>query len=311
MQMKFIGAADLPCDRQLIWAYYSEKMQSFICGDDKRAFSIALSRPSAPVEVTAAFSESHPCNLPIPSEMYEEFAERPWHGLKFLNRAAYDCAIDARGQSVGDLLRTLVFGPDYGHYVLHPPSGLIFSLRSGSIEMLRQESGGFVSVARTKTRGKAALAFAGHPELNVLAYGDNFGTFHLQRFDMTGFGKASKIVALDRKASRLEWIEGGRILAIGGMGYLETYSFDSDKFSLINKVESPVRDFVWVAEKQLVMVNQGMHGIAAYRYDSNGFAKIASVQAGCVQQIAVAAGATHVLATDQESSRVSIFETAD
>src|SRR5205823_7240448 len=170
----------------------------------------------------ASTPQRNPCNLPIPAAMLDEFLVEPWHGFRFLKAGEYDHALDQSGNPAGDLLRTLVFGPDYGHYVLHPSSGLVFSLRSGSMTPLRRAGDKFEVIDQTKTRGRAALAFAAHPSESLIAYGDNYGTFHAHSFDQNGFGKATKIVGKERKGSRLEFDRAGKMLMLGGMGYLAT-----------------------------------------------------------------------------------------
>jgi hypothetical protein len=306
LQFKLLTGLSSGVDRQLQWLIYSERKQSFIVGDEKKA--VAISVPGGgTIDVSAAASGA--CNLPVEVGVYEEFIESPWHGFRFLERAAYEQAVDEKGRPVGDLLRTLVFLPDYGHYVLHPPSGLVFGLRSGSIEMLRREGDSFKSVEKTKTRGRAALAFAAHPKENLIAYGDNYGTFHVQRFEADGFGKASKIIARDRKASRLEFVKGGDLLVIGGMGYLETYSYSGGKFALVHQTEMPVRDFLWLKDGELVLVNQGMHGVAALRYDGGGFVKIGGAQPeGAMQQMTVSTCMKYLATSEQDSGRISLFE---
>ncbi len=314
MQFKLLTTRSLGIHPQLQWLLYLEQMRAFIFGDETHALALPLEDPAAPVALPGTVADTgavatHPCNLPIPRPLYEELSGSPWHGFRFLEYAAYDHAVDGAGLPVGDLLRTLVFGPDYGHYLLHPASGMVFSLRSGSITMLRSESEGFKSVAQTRTRGRAALAFAAHPTENLIAYGDNAGTFHAQRFDAEGFGKASKIVAKDRKASQLDFVRNGRVLVIGGMGYLETHSYDSGKFALLHQVAIPVRDFAWTRDGELVLVNQGLHGAAAYRYEASGFTKLGEVKPnGAVRQLAVSVCGQYLALSEQDSADISVYE---
>src|SRR5256885_4011609 len=137
MQFKLLGATTLPLQTQLQWLWYSEQSNSFVAGDDRAAFLLPLSNPADPSRLQPArIPQHHPCNLPIPNSTLDEFLSEPWHGFRFLKSSEYDNALDQNGNPVGDLLRTLVFGPDYGHYLLHPPSGLILGLRSGSMTLL-------------------------------------------------------------------------------------------------------------------------------------------------------------------------------
>jgi hypothetical protein len=314
MQFKLVTTTTPAVDPRLQWLFFSDQTKSFIVGDEKRAYAQSVSGsatlgplPGTPADTGAV--ATHPCNLPIPRGLYDEFAGVSWHGFKFMEYTAYDHAIDGKGYPVGDLLRTLVFGPDYGHYVVHPHGKTILGLRSGSIEMLRFDGDAFTSIDRTKTRGKAALAFAAHPEEALIAYGDNYGTFHSQRFDAAGFGKAGKIVAKDRKASRLEFVDAGRTLVIGGMGYLETYAYDGKKFTPAHHIETSVRDFLWLNEGELVLVNGGTNGITAFAYNSNGFSKLASVRSeGPVNQIAVSTCGGYVAVSEQERPILAVYE---
>ena len=107
----------------------------------------------------------------------------------------------------------------------------------------------------------------------LIAYGDNYGNFHAHRFDPTGFTKASKIVDKQRNANRVEFVQAGRMLAIGGMGYLSTYAYSGGKFAPLHDLSLAVRDFAWTDDGNLVLVNQGIHGVAAYQYGPNGFIK--------------------------------------
>jgi len=99
----------------------------FVVGDEKKAFGVSVGNPSTPVALEPArgfeVGAHHPCNLPVPEGVYGEIVAEEWHGFRFLARGEYDGAKAKDGKYVGDLLRTLVFGPDYGLYVLHPGSG--------------------------------------------------------------------------------------------------------------------------------------------------------------------------------------------
>jgi hypothetical protein len=317
MQFKLLSTTTLPLQPQLQWLWYSDQSRGFVTGDDRAAFLLPVANPAAPTPLQPArqFDASspprHPCNLPVPASMLDEFLHEPWHGFRFLEASEYDHAVDEKRAPVGDLLRTLVFGPNYGHYILHPPSGLILGLWSGSIDLLqRDEAGAFKRLDQTKTRGRAALAFSAHPSELLIAYGDNYGTFHAHRFDPTGFGKASKIAAKDRKASRLEFVRAGSMLAIGGMGYLATYSFDGGKFAPLHEVSISVRDFLWLKDGELVLVNQGLHGVAAYRHDPGGFRKLGELKpdgAAAVQHIAVSKCLRYLALCPQGQPDVSVY----
>jgi hypothetical protein len=308
-QFRFLGQATLPLQPQLQWLLSAPTTNAFLVGDEKASFAASVSNPGSPTALNPARERgaSHPCNLPIPAELFEELRGEDWHGFRFLKCADYDNAKDDRGHAVGDLLRTLVFGPDYGLYVQHTSSGLVLGLRSGSIQLLERAESGFKEMDRTKTRGRAALAFAVHPTETLLAYGDNYGTFYAHRFDATGFGKASKVAAKERKASRVEFGSGGKMLVIGGMGYLATYSYDGRKFSALHEISIPVRDFIWADDGKLVAVNQGMHGVSVYRYDTSGFAKLGEMKPGTVQQMAVSKDLKNLAVTMQDSGGMSVY----
>jgi hypothetical protein len=309
LQFRFLGHTTLPLQPQLQWLLYAPKTDAFLVGDEKAAFAVSAPNPGSPAALKPAREggAGHACNLPIPEELYDEVRGEDWHGFRFLTCTDYDSAKDDRGHAVGDLLRTLAFGPDYGLYVIHPSSGSVLGLRGGSIQLLERAESGFKEIDRTKTRGRAALAFATHPAETLLAYGDNYGTFHAHRFDATGFGKASKVAAKERKASRVEFVGDGKMLVIGGMGYLATYSHDGRKFSALHEISIPVRDFIWAGDGTLVLVNQGMHGVSAYRYDPSGFAKFAEMKPGTVQQMAVSKDLKHLAVTMQDSGGISLY----
>lgn len=312
-QFKLRSASPLPLQPQLQWLLYAPTTDAFLIGDERAAFAVPLSSPASLTALKPAreAGTAHPCNLPIPAEFSDELAGQDWHGFRFLTCAEYDRAKDDKGHAVGDLLRTLVFGPDYGLYVLHPPSGLILGLRGGAIQLLERLEAAFRQIDKTKTRGRAALAFAAHPAETLLVYGDNYGTFHAHRFEASGFGKASKLAAKERKASRAEFAPDGRMLMIGGMGYLASYAYANGKFSPLHEISIPVRDLVWADDGKVVLVNQGMHGVTAYRYDANadGFAKLAELKpGGAVQQIAVSKNFKHLAITMQDAGGVWVYE---
>jgi hypothetical protein len=306
MQFKLLATTTLPLDTQLHWLWYSTQMSSFITGDDRKAFSLPTSSPGAPSPLTSAFPYDdrvpsvHPCDLPIPVSLYEEFAKESWHGFQFLEASspAYE----------GDLLRTLTGGPDYGHYMLHPASGLILSFRSGAMELLQRSPTGFTSISKTRTRGRAALAFAAHPKEMLIIYGDNYGNFHGHKFDPTGFGKATKIADKQRSASRADFLNSGQTLMIGGMGYLSTYTYSNGKFAPLHDVSIAVRDFTLTSDANHVLVNQGLHGVTAYRYNQDGFTKTATLEPqGSVNEISISSCNRYLAVSIQDSAAVSIY----
>jgi hypothetical protein len=314
MQFSHLATVSLALDSKTQWIWFSNLTQSFIVGDERRAFAlpVASANASKPLraerELELRIPPLHPCNLPIPSALYDEFASELWHGFRFLEEGAYTHTKNAAGETTGDLLRTLVFGPDYGHFVLHPSSGLILSLRSGSMELLRREGDEFKMIDKTRTRGRAALAFAAHPSEPMVVYGDNYGTFHAHRFDDKGFSKASKIVAKERKASRLEFTSAGAGLIVGGMGYLSAFSYGGGKFAPTAEVSTSVRDFVCLNDGKSILVNQGMNGIAAFGFGASGFVPRGAIKPSeAVKQICVSRCGNYLAATGQESSNVGVF----
>jgi Tol biopolymer transport system component len=108
----------------------------------------------------------------------------------------------------------------------------------------------------------------------------------------------------------VEFIHGGDILAIGGMGYLATYSFDATNFTPLHEVSIAVRDFVWLETRDIVIVNQGVHGVAAYRYGDAGFKKLGEVKAGeQVGQLAVSPDGQYIAVTLAQSGGAAVYET--
>jgi hypothetical protein len=285
-------------DPQLQWLIYLPTARCFVTGDDRRAYTIGVDQPQTMSTLPGVIPPGRDAsiNLPIANQMYDDFASRPWHGFGLLLSAT-------TGKLDGDLLRMLVFGPDYGHCVLHPASGLVLSLRGGSIRLLSPAA--FDEIDKTKTRGKAALAFAAHHTEPLVVYGDNFGTFHAHRFSAEGFGKATKIATRERKASRIEFLHGGATLLIGGMGFLETYRYENGKFTLLHSLPIAVRDFACDADGKLILVNQGMHGMAAYAYDAaSGFKNVATLSAS-IRSVEISA-CGKFCATVQEGGSVSL-----
>jgi hypothetical protein len=225
-----------------------------------------------------------------------------WRGFAFLKCEEY-----AQNTS-GDLLRTIVFGPNYGLHLCHPASEIVLATKSGSIELLTKSNGVLARRDKTKTSGKAALCFAAHPTETLLAYGDNYGAFHLHRFDANGFGKASKLAEKERKASAVEFAQRGERIIIGGMGYLSAFAYADGKATLLHETSTSVRDFALLGDGQHIAVNQGLHGIALYSFSDNGFEKLADATAGGpVNQIGVSDDGKFVAVTRQDRSDVSVF----
>src|SRR2546423_15087812 len=90
---KLVATIPLQISPQLQWIWYSKQSESFIMGDDKRSFAIAISKPNAPTALSVGSDtfagQPHPYNLPLPEALYREFAESPRQGLRFLDPPAY------------------------------------------------------------------------------------------------------------------------------------------------------------------------------------------------------------------------------
>jgi hypothetical protein len=176
------------------------------------------------------------------------------------------------------------------------------------MELYKRSGSEFMSSEKTRTRGRAALAFAAHPSEGLLAYGDNYGTFHAHRFGENGFGKATKIVAKDRKASRVEFAAGGTNLVIGGMGYLAAYSYTAGKFAPMHEVSISVRDFISVNDGELIFVNQGTNGVTVYQHGASGFSQLCTMKPPePVQKISVSKCQKYLAVTSQDSANVAIY----
>jgi hypothetical protein len=302
MNLQLLATIDLNLQPQLQWLWYSNETHAVITGDEKAAYSVSIVNPSSPTAIEAGGGCPSACNLPISDSLKDEFLSHPWHGLRFLDRAAYE-GVDA------DILRTLVFGPNYNLPMLHPPSGAIFSLQSNAMQLLVRDGQSFKPIDKTKPRGKAALAFAAHPAELLIAYGDNNGTFTAHRFEPTKFGKATKIADKHRKASQIDFIASGTKLLIGGMGYLATFNYDGKDCSPLHEVSPPVRDFLVASDGQTIIVNQGMHGLTVYHCDETGhFTKQAELKpVDPVQFLAVSADLKHLAITHNGVARLSLY----
>ena len=316
MQIQLIATTRLSLDPKLTWLWYSDATKAFIVGDEKASYAVPIDNPATATSLVPERpfnndGQSPPRNLPIPAALYAEFAQMRWHGFRFLDASASELPVEGGKPPSGDLVRTLVFGPDYGHFVLHPPTGLVLALRGGSIQLLEPSDSGFIFLDKTKTRGRAALAFAAHPTEPLIAYGDNFGDFHAHRFAGTQFARSNKIAAKERKASRIEFLQNGGLLMIGGMGYLATYRYADGKFTPLHDTSTSVRDFVVTNDGEHVYVNQGMNGLTVYRYDASGFTKLAATKpGGAIQQIAVSMDRTRVAMTFQDDPTISVYAIA-
>src|ERR1700722_15082387 len=317
MQFKLLATSTPDVPVQLQWLWYSNLTRRFITGDGRKAFAMEVARPGvlSPLTPERPYDDGtpprYPCNLPTPASLTEEISNETRHGFRLLEPAAYLPAAEGGCGGEGDLVGMLAFGPRDGHFMLHPASGLVVSVKAGSMELRERVPGGFKLLEKARTRGRAALVFAAHPSETLLVYGDNYGEFFAHRFDATGFGKASKIAAKQRNANRAEFARDGRMLMIGGPGYLATYSYAGGKFTPLHEVSIAVRDFIWHDEGKLVLVSQGLHGVPGYRYNESGFVKIGAAEpTGGAREIAASGCGRYMAVLSQESADVSVYEIA-
>ena len=301
MTIEHIGTVMVDLDAQLQWLWYSNASGAVITGDENDAFKVSVANPITVSRLDRAVATKSAFNLPLPDALAREFLQQPWDGLKFLDRAAY-AGVDA------DILRTLVFGPNYNVPMLHPPSGAIIGFRSNAMELFTREGASLKAIDKTKPRGKAALCFAAHPTEPLLVYGDNFGTFTAHRFEPTKFAKASKVAEKQRNASGVEFLGNGVKLLIGGMGYLATLAYDGKKFSPLHEISVPVRDVIVARDGQTIVVNHGLHGVSVYRYDAGGFTKLAEAKPPEPVQFAVVSNdMKHLAVTHQHVPKVTVY----
>jgi hypothetical protein len=308
MNLTLISSATLEVIPLMLW--YSSHVRGFVAGDERVACVLLPEEFRTPTSLISSrkYDPEFPCVLPLPQELQAEFAEMPWHGLHFLSAAEYDHAVDDKGRRTGDLLRTLHYGPDYGLYVRHRASGLILSLKSGSLNLLRQSESGFEQIDSARTKGRKALCFAGHPSAPQLAYGDNYGLFHLHEFSEDGFGRAVKVVDKERKASRVQFIDGGTEMLLGGMGYLSRYRSFGKKWELQAEVGVAVRDFCWLPSQKWIFVNHGIHGLSLYVVDESGLKSVGTFKTEApIDKIAVSPSGELVAVALQQSGQIDLI----
>ncbi len=100
MVFTFLRFVTVGVKPQLQWLLYSPILSAFVSGDDSIAYAVGSDAASSPRRLSpfrsndAASSDSHPCNLPMPAEVYEEYRDSPWHGFRFLRASEYDHAAD-------------------------------------------------------------------------------------------------------------------------------------------------------------------------------------------------------------------------
>ncbi|KAF0814913.1 hypothetical protein IGB42_00969 [Andreprevotia sp. IGB-42] len=292
---------------QLQWLWHSGERRGFLTGDDRKAFFL----PQEAIETGFVLAHAHDavsrasCNLPVPAGDFTELQTCGWRGFRFLGHGDDD--FEKAADMPGDLLRTLVFGPDYGLYLAHPASGLIVALQSGLMQLVTRMPDGFEVVDEVRTRRRAALTFCAHPSETLLVYGDNYGSFHAHHFSENGFGSARKIASRDNKAGAVEFIDPQTLL-LGGTGYLAAFAYRESRFQLMHELSMPVRDFTWNQPSNRLFVNQGLHGIAVLDYTSNGFSQCACLKPPYpVNQIAVSKCGNWIAASSQSAASVSIF----
>ncbi len=300
MQIELLAETRLELEPRAHWIFFSESGNCFVVGDGKTAFSVEPGDPGRAKALIPGASSSE--TLPIPDAAYDEFIGHRWRGFELLDRTK------TSANPAGALAATLGFGPSYGLYLRHPASRLILSLRSGSMRLLNDSAGVFTEVDKIKTRGRAALAFAAHPSEMLIAYGDNAGVFYGHRFDASGFGKASKLADKQRNANCVEFVDNGKMLVVAGTGYLSTFAFDGSKISPAHDVSISARDFLWLDDGAMVIVNQGLHGIAVYRYATDGFSKVGEIKPTfAVEKVAVSSCRKFLAATSQDAAGISVY----
>jgi hypothetical protein len=69
-----------------------------------------------------------------------------------------------------------------------------------------------------------------------------------------------------------------------------------------------VRDFVWVNDGNRILVNQGIHGIASYRYDQSGFEKTGAIEPGAVRELAVSRCGGYMGILMQDAADLHVYE---
>jgi hypothetical protein len=301
MKFKLVSSGFLPLDPQTHWVWFSSGSRAFIVGDEHLSFAVAeTSAVQHAVQLLPERVEGtrHGTNLPLPESLLDEYLSKSWHGFQWLDRIASAHARDSSGLPEGDLLRTIVFGPDYGQYVMLPSNRAVVSMRSGSLGLHQYTANAFSHLEKVKTRGRAVLAFAAHPHEPFIVYGDNYGDFFSHQVGTEEFGKTAKIAGHERKASQVDFIDDGNTLILGGMGYLAVYKYAAGMFVLSHEHASAVRAFSWLEWKRLLVVNNGMHGVSVLALTDAGFSLVSELETD---------GTVHALATSADGSLVGIL----
>ncbi len=308
MKLVSIHKYELDLDHRLQWLTYSSIQKSFITGDENN--SIAVSTKASTTALNAAdFTNKSQFNLPLPANIYEELTGQLWHGFLFLKPDEYVLSDECADEFAGDHLRTLVFGPDYGHCVKDPKSNLVFSLSCHEIVLMKETVDGLRPIDSRKTRGKEALAYALHPKEKTIVYGDNYGTFFQHTFSHKGICKGRQFAVKERKASCIDFINRGNYLLIGGMGYLCLYLHHKGKLKELTTKSLPVRDFLWLPQRRLIIVNEGLHGLSVHQLKDEQIANIATFKScEAIFHIASSPCENYLALTYQGKSQLEILQ---
>lgn len=329
MHYELAATVNLGLVPQSKWLWYARRSGQLLVGDAKRAFAISPNHPADAVPLAAerafprdvpiqgaggvptiadfARMNSHPLNLPIPDVLYDEaFAPATLRGLTFLPRDVLDRAPPDHPVWLGNLLGRL-----YGHtaslYMLHRPSNLVLNLLGGALQLFQQSPTGFTLVAEARTRGRQAMSFAAHPDEPLLAYVDNVGSSFAQEFSESGFGKTRKIDTW-KQGGRAALFLDARTLILGGMGHLAAYGYADHTFAKRSEIAVACRDLLWNEDQQVLLVNQGMHGIAFFRVEDSGFVPCGALKPeGTVQMVAFSPDLSFLATTDQHAAEIRIF----
>jgi hypothetical protein len=152
------------------------------------------------------------------------------------------------------------------------------------------------------------FAFGAHPTEPLIVYGDNYGTFYAQWFSHEGFGRTKKIVDKIQSGNSVCFINEGRTLLLGGSGYVQLYKYEDGKFLLEQEMSTAVRHLVWIESKQVLAINQGMHGVALYQLSDGKLTTLERVPTElAVQHLAFSNTFKEMAVLFQEQTQLSIY----
>lgn len=246
-----------PFGRHFTFIYPLESRGAFLMSDE---WTIALLHASGNTEVIwqttdeeVAYKWRGLYDDRLTNQLFDEIRQSS-NGFKVLSKEEYEL-ID--GSGLYDSPRGYTPFLSRGHH------GTFLAFSGKSITLLKFEGDHVLEQAKTKMKGKEAIASTLHPKQNLIIYGTNRGELFGQPFGQIGFGRVLKIDLLPNTCYQTSFSPDGSRLIATGLGYVKIYKYNGAAFKLHASITTAARSFVLVGD--YLVLNKGMHGLDVLR----------------------------------------------